>query len=111
MGAAAAADAPLGNVVRSRAFQFALVPTASWSLGMWTPRRPKTFEPLTNRWIYAFEVGSAKRPHIPQLAAEYHADKDGRLGFVDGAKRRGVDAKAAPKPTSVPEAALPVALQ
>ena len=111
------ADGALGNVVSSRPFQFALIETASsTAIGrqiLWTPHLPEHPQRVTRRWIYAFELGERPADQKPILAAEYHADAKGALGFVAGARRRLVDAteNGAPAPAPVPDVTLPLVRQ
>src|SRR5690349_4664212 len=66
---------------------------------------PKKPTPIKAKWIYAFEVRSNNKT---QLTKEYYCDQKGALSFVDGDKRRGVDLKAAPTPTPIATASLPL---
>jgi colicin import membrane protein len=105
-------DDDVGTVIQSRGFQFAQVETLHEDKidydTIWTPDPLKTYAPIQHRWIYVFQIADGQKA---LLAAEYHADKKGALGFVAGAKRRLVEPSAAPKPAPIPEAGLPLASQ
>ena len=81
----------------------------------WTPFDvgDKELVPVVNRWIYAFETGHGPKGKIGLLVREYHADDKGKLTFVEGAKRRGVDATDEGEPIgqSIPDVGLPHARQ
>ena len=76
-------------------------------------KNDKELVPVTNRWIYAFETGYADIGKIAILAREYHADDKGALTFVDGNKRRLVEATddSEPKGQPIADAGLPLTRQ
>jgi hypothetical protein len=76
-------------------------------------KNDKELVPVTNRWIYAFEAGYGDISKIAILAREYHADDKGALTFVDGNKRRLVDATddSEPKGQPIADAGLPLTRQ
>jgi hypothetical protein len=83
-----------------------------WQLTPWTPPKsgpnePQT-QPITSKWIYAFQTGYVGNSAIATLSREIWIDQAGNLSFVDGAKRRHAEPDAAPKPT--PADGVPFAL-
>src|SRR5215831_7363525 len=97
---------------QSRDFQFAeyqLVHASFFDHTLvFTPNALTKFAKIQDKYIYAFELGPRDSDQNPLLVKEYHADKDGALSFVDGAKRRLVEFKAATNWVSIKAVSLPL---
>lgn len=86
------------NFIKSIGFQFADTELAEANYFdhtlVWTPKRPKSPQPIKNRWIYAFAFVDGQKAI---LDAEYYADGQGSLTYLPGKTRRSVEPTNAPR--------------